>query len=146
MQPDIALERALEPTPKRRRKQDRTLLLLDAKYKTYEPESAPQTEPGASSGFDHSDQALLTDLDKMHAYRDAIRYGQAPVVTAAWCLFPGASSTGPSVISYPAGTPSNPFGAARLGALRLRPGADNTLLDRLVQDWLNASLTSSQGL
>ncbi len=122
------------------------LYLLDAKFRTY-------AEPGAEQN----------DIDKMHAYRDAIRFRDRPVsaapaawglfpgsaVRAAWLLFPGvdgaddavpgsAASLALNVRAYPAATPERPLGQGQIGALRLRPGdkLGSVLLPALLASWL----------
>ena len=117
MQPDIAVV------------QNGRLLLLDPKYRPYGEFGAEQE-----------------DVDKMHAYRDAIvrtdaNTGRtAPAVDAAWCLFPGipapASSLQDRLRAYPASTPNQPFGTAGVGALQVRPGLENTALEALLRHWL----------
>lgn len=119
MQPDIALER------------DGRLLLLDPKYRSY-------TEPGDEQ----------EDVDKMHAYRDAIvrvdvvSGNTVPAVDAAWCLFPGTPSLPLSppepLRAYPAPTQEHPFGRAGVGALRLRPLAADRELIGLLLHWLTS--------
>ncbi len=119
MQPDIALVR------------HGRLLLLDPKYRSY--------------GTDGDEQE---DVDKMHAYRDAIVRTDpitgrpVPAVDAAWCLFPGlppsASSRPEHLRAYPASTPEQPFGTAGVGAVQVRPGADNVELTALLRCWLEA--------
>ena len=83
------------------------------------------------------------DVNKMHAYRDAIvrrdsksRPTVSPV-EAAWCLFPGpvpgeVAAAFEEVYAYPAASPEHPFGAAGVGALKLRPG-DAPATERLAQ-------------
>jgi hypothetical protein len=88
------------------------------------------------------------DVNKMHAYRDAIVRRNAPraprAVAAAWCLFPGEPSPHPAlaeaVRAYPTATPERPFGSAGIGAIRLRPGdtAAPSLLTRLLRHWFQA--------
>ena len=119
MQPDIALVR------------HGRLLLLDPKYRSY------------GTGGDEQE-----DVDKMHAYRDAIVRTEpitgcsVPAVDAAWCLFPGlpcsASSRFERLRAYPASTPKQPFGTAGVGAVKVRPGADNAELMGLLRSWLEA--------
>jgi hypothetical protein len=119
MQPDIALVR------------DRRMLLLDPKYRPYGEVGAEQE-----------------DVDKMHAYRDAIvaidaRTGRTvPAVDAAWCLFPGLpgdSGEKPEPLrAYPASTPGRPFGTAGVGAVQVRPGAQNAELSALLRRWLES--------
>ncbi len=129
MQPDIAI-----------RRQER-LYLLDAKFRAYAPSEAEREEEALSSlepGAIRQPAALLEDIDKMHAYRDAIVRDGKPVVQAAWCLFPGTPENGPDRIVYPTATPQQPFGTAGVGALRLRPGWEAPLLDALLGAWLSA--------
>ncbi len=119
MQPDIALIR-----------NDR-LLLLDPKYRSYEDVGAEQE-----------------DIDKMHAYRDAIVRTDAdtgqtvPAVDAAWCLFPGvpvSPNVRPeSLRTYPIPTPEYPFGTAGVGAVQIRPGTANPELAMLLRTWLES--------
>ena len=113
------------------------LFLLDPKFRAY---AAPGEEQ--------------EDVDKMHTYRDAIarrtETGRGRrVVTAAWCLFPGAPSTEESSVpaaalrAFPAATVALPFGTAGVGALRLRPGSPSShaLLLRLLASWLQDTET-----
>jgi hypothetical protein len=126
MQPDIAL------------RWQGHLYLLDAKFRAYTPPVAAEdadTLSQADANFVHQNNALLDDIDKMHAYRDAIVRGGQPAVKAAWCLFPGQSNSGPDRIAYPTDTPESPFGTAGVGALRLRPGHDCSLLTTLLTQW-----------
>jgi hypothetical protein len=107
------------------------LYLLDPKFRAY---SLPGEEQD--------------DVNKMHAYRDAIIRLDAPrasrAVAAAWCLFPGEPSSCPAlpeaVRAYPASTPERPFGAAGIGAIRLRPGdaAAPSPLALLLHHWFHA--------
>ena len=124
MQPDVALIR------------DHRLLLLDPKYRPYAEFGAEQE-----------------DVDKMHAYRDAIvgtdaRTGRTvPAVDAAWCLFPGLprdSGANPAPLrTYPAATPDRPFGTAGVGAVQVRPGAQNAELSDLLRNWLESERESA---
>lgn len=128
MQPDIALHRR------------GALTLLDPKYKRYAQPSDAQD-----------------DINKMHAYRDAIMTRTArgckgamrtSGVTAAWCLFPGTGAQNPDaygaqpgekhdegmkatqedrVYAYPTPSAEHPFGTAGVGAFGLRPGQPDTL-------------------
>jgi len=117
MQPDIALVR------------NGRMLILDPKYRSYEEVGEEQD-----------------DIDKMHAYRDAIVHihadtGQSvPAVNAAWCLFPGTQISPHSrperLRTYPASTPNHPFGTAGIGAVQVRPGANNEELTALLKYWL----------
>lgn len=130
MQPDIAL-----------RWKDR-LYLLDPKYRTYStPDSIRQDNPtpGKERPLIRQNNALLDDINKMHAYRDAIVTNGRPAVAAGWCLFPGEPqpTASAAIIAYPAGTPQAPFGSAGIGALRLRPGDSDDLLARLLAFWLH---------
>ena len=119
MQPDIAL------VHKGR------LLLLDPKYRPY-GEVGDEQE----------------DVDKMHAYRDAIvridpQTGKTlPAVEAAWCLFPGLpespSSLPARLRTYPAPTYGQPFGNAGVGAVQIRPGTQNPEIVALLQHWLRS--------
>ena len=109
MQPDIALQ------------QRESFLLLDPKFRTY-------TTPGTEQD----------DINKMHAYRDAIRQRatdtlpEKMVVEVAWCLFPGEEEADHRCIAYPMPTPNTPFGTAGIGAICLRPGRGNALLKHLL--------------
>jgi hypothetical protein len=94
------------------------LLLLDAKFRSYANEGEEQI-----------------DIIKMHAYRDAIRKGDRPVVDAAWCLFPGETGCA-RVIAYPKPSQELPFGLAGIGAIKLRPGQTDHPLANLLLDWL----------
>ena len=96
------------------------LIVLDPKFRIYA----------------HMEDAQ-EDVNKMHAYRDAIvRRGTharntASPVEAAWCLFPGpipdeAAACAGEVVAYPAASQEYPFGTAGVGALRLRPGDPQT--------------------
>ena len=93
------------------------LLVLDAKFKTY-------TQPGLSGETAFSEGALLPDLQQMHTYRDALRYGdRANVVWGAWLLYTGRVAGGnPPAVAFPPATPQNPFGDGQQGAVCLRPG------------------------
>ena len=107
MQPDMVLHRAGR------------LYILDPKFRPYAQMADAQG-----------------DVNKMHAYRDAIvrRDSQSrPAVSpveAAWCLFPGPvpgeAPASEAVYAYPAATREHPFGAAGVGALKLRPGDAHT--------------------
>jgi len=116
MQPDIGLS------------WQKRWYLLDPKFRTYAEWGAEQE-----------------DVDKMHAYRDAIvrSGGLQRVVAAAWCLFPGEPAREPisletAVRAYPLATVERPFGAAGIGALRLRPGdpGSTAWMVRLLASWL----------
>lgn len=119
MQPDIALVR------------NGRLLVLDPKYRSYGEWGGEQE-----------------DIDKMHTYRDAIVHTNAdtgqtvPAVDAAWCLFPGGPVSPHSrpnrLRAYPASTADRPFGTAGIGAVQVRPGADNVELTALLRHWLHA--------
>jgi hypothetical protein len=119
MQPDIALVR------------NGRLLLLDPKYRPY-GEIGEEQE----------------DVDKMHTYRDAIVRTDSdtgrtiPAVDAAWCLFPGLPASPTSrpkpMRAYPASTPTLPFGTAGIGAVQVRPGAENRELAALLRHWLDS--------
>lgn len=115
MQPDLALLW-----------RDR-LYLLDPKFRAYNASRANEYE---------QDNALLDDVNKMHAYRDAIVHNQHPVVAQAWCLFPGTPMGSRPIIAFPRATPETPFGSGGVGALRLRPGEDNLRLRQLLASWL----------
>ena len=120
MQPDIALVRKGR------------MLLLDPKYRAYSEAGAEQE-----------------DVDKMHAYRDAIVRTDLstgkPVsaVDAAWCLFPGAPASASfrpeRLRAYPASTQRQPFGTAGVGAVQARPGAENAELAALIRHWLETA-------
>lgn len=94
---------------------DDSLLVLDAKFKTY------------AEGDRFAESALLPDIHQMHAYRDAIRRGSAEgVVRAAWLLYAGRrDGEAPAVTAYPPPTAARPFGHGDVGALRLRPGGNH---------------------
>jgi hypothetical protein len=119
MQPDIALVH------------NGRLLLLDPKYRPY-GEVGDEQE----------------DVDKMHAYRDAIvridpQTGKTlPAVEAAWCLFPGLpespSSLPARLRTYPVPTSGQPFGTAGVGAVQIRPGTQNPEIIALLQHWLRS--------
>lgn len=103
------------------------LSLLDAKFRAYAVSGAEQD-----------------DINKMHAYRDAItrraaggKRNSEAAVAVAWCLFPGEEETGNAIHAYPRSRPEEPFGAAGVGAIRLRPGGDYGLLTRLLESWLD---------
>jgi hypothetical protein len=114
-------------------------LLLDPKYRSYSDRGAEQEDVAKIQVTDYeavrTNQALLADVLKMHAYRDAIHAGDRQVVDAAWCLFPGTANSGTQIIAYPHSTPEEPFGRAAVGAIRLRPGEDNSALVRLIASW-----------
>ena len=113
MQPDMVLHRGGR------------LYILDPKFRPYAQMADAQE-----------------DVNKMHAYRDAIvrRESQSrPAVSpveAAWCLFPGPvpgeAAASAAVYAYPAASPEHPFGTAGVGALKLRPGDPHTT-QRLAQ-------------
>lgn len=118
MQPDMALQI------------NARLYLLDPKFRAY-------ASPGAEQD----------DVDKMHAYRDAIvrvtgKHARVPAVSEAWCLFPGTPrrehTQESPVRAYPSPTPDAPFGTAGIGALRLRPGDTASWIHftRLLEVWL----------
>ncbi len=115
MQPDITLEDLASET----------LWILDAKFKVY-------ALPGEEG----------SDINQMHAYRDAIlgRNG-GRTVAHAWCLYAGlAHAPNRDRITY--GTEDGP-----VGALCLRPGneASHQNLHYLLAKWLAASpLPSAQ--
>jgi hypothetical protein len=125
--PDISLERGGR------------FLLLDPKYRSYAQPGDEQDETVKIkvTYYDaiRTNEGLLADVLKMHAYKDAIRRGDDPVVDAAWCLFAGDQKGGPAIIAYPESTSGEPFGRAAVGALRLRPGEDNSALVRLIASW-----------
>ncbi len=113
MQPDMVLHR------------DGRLYILDPKFRPYAQMADAQE-----------------DVNKMHAYRDAIarrgtqtRFAVSPV-EAAWCLFPGPvpgeAAASSEVYAYPVASQEHPFGAAGVGALKLRPGDAHTT-QRLAQ-------------
>lgn len=121
MQPDIVLH------------QRGRLYILDPKFKPY-----AQMEDAQE------------DVNKMHAYRDAIVRRDSPSrsapspVESAWCLFPGLlpGEAAPSkgVYAYPIASQEHPFGTAGVGALLLRPGHAHTteILSKLLTfllDW-----------
>ena len=84
------------------------------------------------------------DIDKMHAYRDAIRYGGVHPVTAAWLLFPGrVDGAGRPAIVYPAPSTARPFGNGDVGAIRTRPG-DIRRLTQLLADFLAVPYTANR--
>ncbi len=106
LQPDICLENARGDT-----------FLLDPKYKVY-------AVPGDEG----------SDMDQMHAYRDAIVSpdGTRPV-RRAWCLYAGSpDSPSRPLIAY------GPWEESIVGALRLRPGDDAGFvrLCALLRAWL----------
>jgi len=89
-------------------KDHRKKLVLDAKYKG---------KSGSSGFYGEEDEGSINkckdeDLDKMHAYRDAIRE-----VYGAFALYPGEES-----LIYPTHGASRPFEG--VGALALKPVAD----------------------
>jgi predicted component of viral defense system (DUF524 family) len=112
--PDIAIEiRAPERSPQ--------VLVLDPKYKL-DSEWEGEIRGGA--------RPVKTDLDKMHAYRDAIRDDSGRhVVRYAAILYPG------DAVRYPPGED-----LPQVEALRAYPGDETALRERL-QTVLNAALT-----
>src|SRR5262249_4235430 len=127
MQPDIALLH-----------RDR-LYLLDPKFRTYLPDAEPSAEdarPLTDATFGRAAAALYRDIDKMHAYKDAMVRAGEPTVEAAWSLFPGTPDGDAPVIAYPTAGPQAEFGTAGIGALRLRPAGDGEAFRRLLASWL----------
>ncbi len=119
MQPDICLTRG------------GAIFLLDPKFRAYDA-----NETDANAAFARADSAMQDDINKMHAYRDAIVRNGKNVVTAAWCLFPGGpNSDAPPVIAFPPAVPERPFGAAGIGAVCLRPGQSAANLRHLLESW-----------
>lgn len=118
------------------------LLLLDPKYHAYgareEEQESAERRGTADDESIHIHRALYDDLNRMHAYRDAIVRDGQPVVDGAWCLYPGDKEEGESVIAYPAITRRQPFGTAGIGAIRLRPGQPDRMLTRLIMEALRA--------
>ena len=111
------------------------LYLLDPKFRAYD---APETNENAD--FARADSAMQDDINKMHAYRDAIVRDQIGVVAAAWCLFPGgADGSQNPVIAFPPAAPENPFGSAGIGAILLRPGHAAEILSCLLESWFAAA-------
>ena len=106
MQPDIIIEDAASPS----------LWILDAKFKAY---GLPGEE--------------ISDINQMHAYRDAILGPRGErTVAHAWCLYTGiADAPNPERISY--GVSNGP-----VGALCLRPGSEGAFknLCDLLAAWL----------
>lgn len=130
MIPDICLEHG-----------DR-LFLLDAKFRTYAQPRAEQTDLNKIIVTDkksvHKSPALLDDLNKMHAYRDAIVKDGERVVEQAWCLFPGQAEGEEKIIAFPTSTTDQPFGIAGVGAMKLRPGQADQPLVKLIVEWMAA--------
>lgn len=123
MQPDICLEFGGR------------LYLLDPKFRAYET-----TQGSENAHFARADSAMQEDINKMHAYRDAIVCDEKNVVAAAWCLFPGGPNNERSqVIAFPPAVPENPFGAAGIGAICLRPGRSTENLALLLELWFKAA-------
>ena len=92
------------------------LWVLDAKFKPY-------CEPGEEG----------SDINQMHAYRDAIGGAHGGSVARAWCLYAGlADAPNRAHITYGRGM------GAVVGALCLRPGAAETAgrLRDLLREWL----------
>jgi predicted component of viral defense system (DUF524 family) len=79
----------------------------------------------------NSDRSFRSeDIDKMHAYRDAIRDARS-----AWILYPGTSSIFYDVeLGLQEGSPG--ADAEGVGAISLRPGDANQDLDRVLQGLL----------
>ena len=129
MQPDIAI-RAGE-----------RLLLLDPKLRAY-PGSEPTMTSRPRTDSKSSAASMLNDIDKMHAYRDAIicTNTSRSAVEEAWCLFPGSGGAEThGSITYPTGTQAHPFGTAGIGALTLRPGGSTQPLENLISRWVNTA-------
>lgn len=102
---------------------DGSLLIFDAKFKTYaEPDAGQST-------WRFRDGTLLPDIQQMHTYRDAIVHGdKTNVVAEAWLLYAGRRDTSnPNIVAYPPSTALCPFGIGRVGALLLRPGQAESL-------------------
>jgi len=76
------------------------LFLLDPKFRPYKAEE-DDTSASADSEFLRQNASLLTDIDKMHTYRDAMCETDVRAVAEAWCLFPGRPEEGESLIVYP---------------------------------------------
>lgn len=113
------------------------LYLLDPKFRAYEAQPPAADE---KADFIRANSAMQDDINKMHAYRDAIVRDQMGAVAAAWCLFPGgADCLQNPVIAFPPAAPGNPFGAAGVGAIRLRPGHATEILSRLLESWFAAA-------
>ena len=111
------------------------LLLLDPKFRAYE---APEANENAD--FARADGAMQEDINKMHAYRDAIVCGADSAVAAAWCLFPGGpDASSQRTIAFPPATPQRPFGTAGIGAICLRPGHSANNLAKLLEAWTQAA-------
>ena len=108
------------------------IYLLDPKYRNYE-----RPDPASETNFVRQSNALLDDINKMHTYRDAITLAGRPVVQAAWCLTPGGPNADRDVVAYPHSNAASPFGTAGVGAIRLRPGASDETLRRLLHSWLS---------
>jgi hypothetical protein len=117
--PDIAVE--IE-SPEGQTK----ILLFDPKYKLQSEDADPAT--GESEDGQVSGSPKKTDIDKMHAYRDAIRSGDLRrAVSYAAILYPGAE------VRY----------ADDIEALRAYPGDIEALTSRLSEVISNAVLEAS---
>ncbi len=127
MQPDIAL------------RIDQRLFLLDPKYRGYHEDARSNDRP-YDTRFEDRNAPMLKDIDKMHAYRDAIvtTITARRVVEEAWCLFPGVDSEDSRVIAYPTSAPKRGSGGAGIGALTLRPGGSSHQLMELISRWTAA--------
>ena len=93
------------------------LIVLDAKFRAY---------PIPIGGVRRECNALQDDINKMHTYRDALLRGGVPVTTGAYCLFPGTSNDPQNLIAYPSSSQKYPLGTGGVGAIRLRPGNQET--------------------
>ena len=93
------------------------LIVLDAKFRAY---------PTPIGGVRRECNALQDDINKMHTYRDALLRAGSPVTTGAYCLFPGTSGDPQNLIAYPSSSQKYPLGTGGVGAIRLRPGNQET--------------------
>ena len=129
MRPDIVIETTGPAGPR--------MDLLDAKFRLgsaarllppSECEEEPDDEPGRT--------CLRDDLNKMHAYRDAL-----PAIRSAWVLYPGdefrffPSAPSGSAVTWPGDLPSELDG---IGAVPLRPGDTSDVLQNTIRSLLDA--------
>lgn len=126
--PDLVFELACVGAPPR-------LLILDPKYKLWLDGSEKAGGPGVSDEA-AKDRPVKADIDKMHAYRDALRRPDGTTATdAAFVLYPGATDEW---------YPDRAGGSTGVGAIGLRPGTDVSShgLEATFERWLNATRRS----
>lgn len=123
--PDLVFELSRAERPPR-------LLILDPKYKLAMDDATDAQERGFRAGR-AGGGPLEADLDKMHAYRDALRRPDGTTaVDVAYILFPGAENP------WFADAPGRATG---IGAIGLRPGIGTSAeyLETAFERWLEAA-------